>query len=467
MASLILTPDYTSLGTGVNLDNATEPLDILLPDSYRSGHILVSGSTRSGKSRLCENIIEQDIRKGYNIILIDPKIDQDLANKVTQIAIACGRGNDLMFINVLFPEYSISINPLSHWFLQEEIVAHCVAGIEDGKEAFYRNIGKLICTIVIDALNLLSHLAGAGRAKFSFEDIASRVSRQGLLDLSSELSSHAENYPAADKLNNRVLSLLNSGEEYYGKVSTSLQITLQDLTTGNVGRIVGTGTANKFLDKLEQGKGVILVGQMGNMVVDDAAKTLAKVILSMVLKYAGRVIGSDREKFAIPLCLHIDECQSILFASFNDAYAKIGSSNTWITSYVQDFAQIKAEMGPDHAQAIMANNNTKIFLRSPDPDSAELITKHFGTHKVLSPIMAFNTITTREVEEDVIAPFDVIALRPREFYMMTYSGGTGYRGRYRGTTYDVSPMWVKINYPNAPATAYGATTASTTPGGVP
>ena len=52
------------LGEGVNLDRPEEVIDLSVRDSDRKGHFWCFGTTRVGKTRLLENIIEQDIRKG-------------------------------------------------------------------------------------------------------------------------------------------------------------------------------------------------------------------------------------------------------------------------------------------------------------------------------------------------------------------------------------------------------------------
>jgi len=63
----------TSLGTGVNMDHRTKIVPIAIPDADRKRHTFVFGTTGVGKTRLCENLIEQDIRKGYSVVYFDPK----------------------------------------------------------------------------------------------------------------------------------------------------------------------------------------------------------------------------------------------------------------------------------------------------------------------------------------------------------------------------------------------------------
>ena len=60
----------TVLGKGVNLADRSRDLLITIPDGERSGHLGCFGTTRIGKTRLMESVIEQDIHKGYNLAWI-------------------------------------------------------------------------------------------------------------------------------------------------------------------------------------------------------------------------------------------------------------------------------------------------------------------------------------------------------------------------------------------------------------
>src|ERR1039457_1054224 len=448
---LPLKDHITYFGYGRNMDDPTKLLDIGIPDEYRSGHVFVSGSTRSGKTGLAENIIEQDIRKNYNVFLIDPKTDQGVVEKIIQTAIAVGRFDDLLYINPMYPEISNTVNPLSHWFAEEEIVGHCISGIKEGKDPFFRNIAKDITSSVVEFIALHARLGKMGRAVCTFNEIANGASSAGLGKLAAQLKEGTNNeLPEVKNLLGKMEQTLAYGAETYGKVASSLQVAMHELTSGNIGRIVGSGRNNKFISRINQGKGVILIMQLGSLVIQDAAKTLAKVLLSMIMCYAGTVMGSRPRQLDRPLCIHIDEAQSVMFQALDEAYAKVGASNIWITSYVQDNTQVRAEMGPDRARAIIANHNTKIFLRSPEEEGASMIANHFGVKKGLSAILGFNSITTREVEEPFLQPFDIISLPKREFYMVTYADDTSIKGRYHGYTHELSERVMSIEYPIMP-----------------
>ena len=64
---------WTHIGTGVHLDHPDTIVELGFPDNFRKGHFWCFGTTRVGKTRLMEHIIEQDISKGYSVVAIDPK----------------------------------------------------------------------------------------------------------------------------------------------------------------------------------------------------------------------------------------------------------------------------------------------------------------------------------------------------------------------------------------------------------
>jgi len=73
-------------------------------DADRSGHFGCFGTTRVGKTRLIENIVEQDIRKGYNVVVIDPKGDTELFSKIVQVAAESGRLEEVMLLTPIYPD---------------------------------------------------------------------------------------------------------------------------------------------------------------------------------------------------------------------------------------------------------------------------------------------------------------------------------------------------------------------------
>jgi len=426
------------LGKGFAFKNPSKIIDIKLYDKHRTGHMWVFGTTRSGKTRLIEHMLETDLRKGHSVVLIDPKGDIEIFEKIVQIAAETNRLDDLMLINPIFPDYSMSLNPLHYYYMPEELVGHLVSGVEVGKEPFFYNVAYETSLIVVQSYLLLAKME-TGNSRFNFNDVKDIISHHDLEELLRKIKSIDTD--EGRQLAGDLEKIVNSGQDYYNKVSSSLRVALMELTQGNIGRLIGNARENRFIDRLQKGQGVILVVQLGSLITRKAAFTLGKVIVSMIQAFVGRVFSSGK-KVTPSLCLYIDEAQNVLYKGIDDLFAKAGGANVWVHGFSQSVNQIYAELGQEYGNAILDNTNTKLFLRVPDKATAEYISEHFGEVKGFSPILNVGgTITFRDEEKETLKPIDLLELKPREFYMI------GYDGRFKGVTASVEGSIVKLQYP--------------------
>src|SRR6266568_2686606 len=320
----------THIGTGVNMDHPTRIVPLSIPDSYRKRHMFVFGTTGVGKTRLCENLIEQDINKGYSVVYFDPKGDQQIFTKIFDVARKSGRLDELMLVTPIFPEYSSVVDPMAFYFMIDELVGHIISGIQGGKEPFYRNIAKEITTAVITANILLATEEGRLPA-MNIDTIRQSIRRDALEETMNALrriGSHEANLTAG-----MLEDILKSPMEYYAKVSSTLRTALMELSSGNIGKIIGQADSNRFIKRLEAGERVILVVHTGAMIAREASATLGKVILSMIQSFIGRVYLSDKQRVSPPLSIFIDEAQSLFYQGVEDLFAKAGSADVMVTAF--------------------------------------------------------------------------------------------------------------------------------------
>ena len=183
------------LGEGYRLSAKTldgkipRPQELYVPDADRKGHMWCFGTTRVGKTKIIENMIEQDIRKGHSVIVIDPKGEISLFSKIVQIAEETGRLKDqLMLMTPICPDCSVEVNPLSHYSMSEELVGHVVSGIDVGKEKFFFNVAYEISLVIVQAMILTgSKRETHHRKAFNLNDIKNRVSKDELKTLQGEV----------------------------------------------------------------------------------------------------------------------------------------------------------------------------------------------------------------------------------------------------------------------------------------
>lgn len=429
------------LGTGVQLDDPTRMRDLILPDSYRKRHTFVFGTTGTGKTRLAELMIEQDIRAGKSVVFLDPKGDQQIFTKVFDVARQVGRETEMMLVTPVFPEYSAVVDPLAYYFMPDELVGHIVSGIQGGREPFYRNIAKEITSAVISGTIMLARAEGRIPLQ-NIDAIRQSIRRRALEEMANALL--RVNDGEAASVAGVLQDILTSPQDYYAKVSSTLRTCLNELSSGNIGAIIGKAESNRFIERLEAGQRVILVVHTGSMITREAGATLGKVLLSMIQSFVGRVYLSGKQRVSPVLSIYIDEAQSLFYQGVEDLFAKAGAADVMVHAFAQSVNQLYAAVGEEFAKSVLDNTNTKIFLRCSDPETSEYVVRHFGTRKILNSIYNPAQVTTREIEEDVLKPHDILNLQPREFYLMTYSG------RFRGKTAEVDDPTLRIRFPNAP-----------------
>lgn len=433
----------TFIGHGWSLENQGKIKKISLPDSARKGHLFCFGTTRIGKTKLIEQMIEQDIRKGYSVVFFDPKGDPDIFSKIIQVVNEEKCQEALSLVTPIFPECSAHIDPLSHYYMPEEIVSHVVSGIK-AKEEFFINIAYETTLIVILALIEFAKVKNE-KPVFNFNIIKERISYKDLVNMKTQL----ESLPKSPEVEDVLVSLrqiVDSPQDYFAKVSASLRTVLTSLSTGSAGSIIGKTTTNKFIQRLEAGKQVIMVVQTGSLLTRKTAHMIARVLLSMIQSFVGRKYASGK-KVDPPMCLYLDEAGSLLYMGIEDLFNKSGGADVWIHAFTQSIADPEAEIGKPQARKILDNTNTKIFMRVNDPGTAEYIAAYSGMQKKYSPILSLGGgITIREIEEPAVRPEDVMNLKQREFFMFSAEGA------FRGKTAFTKEPYLKIIYPQTKST---------------
>ncbi|MBA5867287.1 MAG: TraM recognition domain-containing protein [Nitrospira sp. CR1.3] len=430
-------PELTLLGFGANLDDIRQEGLFAIRDADRSGHFGCLGTTRVGKTRLVENIVEQDIRKGYSVVVVDPKGDIELFSKIVQTAAECGRLEELMLLTPIFPEESVYLDPLSSYYMEDELVNHIISGIK-AREDFYIAIATQVAQVVVSGLIVLAKAKGIA-PQISFYDVKLRVGHKDLMQFRDTLQA----LPGTEELCLAIDQITHGPnmQDFYAKVSASLQTMLSALTFGTTGRIIGKAKTNEFIRRLESGKRVIMVCNTGTLLTRRTAHIIAKVFISMIQSLVGRLFASGRA-LTPPLCLHIDEGHNVLYPDIKELFNKGGGANIWIHLYTQSLAQIQEEVGPYAAQSIMDNINSWAYFLVNHPETAQYVEDSTPLVTRPEPIITLGGgVTMRMAEQRQVLRDRVMSLPKRWFYFRTY-GQT-----YKGETLDTTPLYVNVKFP--------------------
>ncbi|MGO9137845.1 MAG: type IV secretory system conjugative DNA transfer family protein [Syntrophales bacterium] len=417
------------------LDDNLPSNDILIDDDMRTGHVGCFGTTRVGKTKLIENLISQDIAKGYNVVVIDPKGDTELCCRIVQTCMEYGRLDDLMMLTPIFPDCSMRLNPLSHWYMQDELVDHVVSGIKS-KEDYYIAIATSVTQAIVQGLILQSDRFQK-RPQINFNEIRRRADFVSLKDFRDQFVAYNKAKDLTEELN----QILAAPLDFFAKVSSSLLTTLRALTTGNVGEIIGKAFENEFLSRIERKQGVVLFCNTGSLLARRTAHIVGKVIVSSIQSLIGRWLSSGK-KLNPPLCLHIDEAHNVMYRGIQELFNKCGGGNVWVHIYTQSIAQIVDEIGEESAISILDNINTWIYMLVNHPETARYIEEATPEARQFEPTFRFDAgLMMRSDAVPMITSQQLLSLQRRQFFMRHY-------GRFfYGRTADVKPLLVNVTYP--------------------
>jgi hypothetical protein len=158
-----LAQDLASTTGGAQVDGdpriwaaiADEVRPIFLDEKVLNLHANILGAPGSGKTRFLENILVQAITSGRPLVMVDPKLDRRLLNRVWEIARRAGRASDLHLFHLNAPrcrEVS-DYNPLYVYNDPAELCARVAAVVEKTRDPFWFRVGMSTAK----AVTMLSH----------------------------------------------------------------------------------------------------------------------------------------------------------------------------------------------------------------------------------------------------------------------------------------------------------------------
>lgn len=156
--------DLFYLGVGVDLDQVQKGNKIVaIPWGDIENHSIILGTTRMGKTKGMLNYVRQNIMRGDNVAIVDPKggVGQEVLNCVLEYASSSNRLEDFVYINPAETSSSTLFNPL--YGMEDEEIASLIGELiyptTNPDNEFYLKyamtiIKQILCAIsFLDALN--------------------------------------------------------------------------------------------------------------------------------------------------------------------------------------------------------------------------------------------------------------------------------------------------------------------------
>ena len=376
-----------------------EEQPLVLPWSELVGHVLIGGTTRSGKTRLLEVILSEAIRGPGTVIIIDPKGDAELLIRAATEAHRSGR--EFAFFGPAFPAVSSSFNPLSMCTSTTELAARVQAlmpgggGMSKGDPFFteyplavIEKIGAAQAAVgdkwTIAGLNACTTLVPP------FEDLVARYlygkvlgnKNKDVPDLEELKAEYAAKRGAKpDHLADALLDDQEKPREHFVQVTANLVPAFRGVTGGKMDRLLSSSKPQLTWKGVVSERKVVYFA-MSSLLYGEVANRIGRVILQDLIGFLGRRYAFEDPAKMTPLTILIDEFSNVAYPGFIDALNKGGGARANIMLAMQSLADPEASMGKDGTQRVLDNLNTRIWFRLTDDATARLAVEGLGMTSV-------------------------------------------------------------------------------------
>ena len=374
---------------------------LVLPWSELVGHVLIGGTTRSGKTRLLEVILSEAIRGPGTVIVIDPKGDAELLIRAATEARRMDR--QFAFFSPASPECSSSFNPFSMCSNTTELAARVQAlmpgggGMAKGDPFFteyplavVEKIGAAQHAVgekwTIKGLNAATTLVPPFEnllARYLARQVGNRKDKnRDLPDLETLITEYRLRQASdRDLLADALIDDHEKPRDHFVQVTANLVPAFRGVTGGEMDRLLSSSDPDLTWDGVVEKRKVVYFA-MSSLMFGEVANRIGRVILQDLIGFLGRRYARDDPAKMTPLTILIDEFSNVAYPGFIDALNKGGGARANIMLAMQSLADPEASMGKDGTQRVLDNLNTRIWFRLTDDATAKLAVEGLGMTSV-------------------------------------------------------------------------------------
>ena len=330
---------------GVKGGGAIRIGSILLRDDTRLRQTHIVGATGTGKSVLLEQLVFQDLARGYGAVIIDPKGDRELYERVRGYCKLLGREEDLHLLSATYCEESVRWNP-------------CRLG----------NVSELQSKFFNSAIYTEPHYA--------------KACELGLLKAFKGLTSEmADGFTVSDLL----IKLMEISQEEKDATIKGLFLDLYNLAEGEWREILCCGSKNRESTEISlldiTRKNEILFVDLPTESKSVQSTRMGRLLLQELMLISGLRKTFPNIRAGKPFSVYIDEFDAFATENFATFLNKGRSSGFMIHMAHQTLSDLE-KVGKHFEGQVLGNTNVRFIFRQDDPVDAERWSKFLGTQKV-------------------------------------------------------------------------------------
>ncbi|MBO6258781.1 MAG: conjugative transfer system coupling protein TraD [Succinivibrio sp.] len=389
---------------------------VLFLEKDLGGHTMVFGTTGSGKTRLFELLIFQALQRGDAVIVLDPKGDRDLRNRMKH---ACDtfRKSDFFELDVLNEYSNIVFDLLGTDEDSGQLASRLASLIEGGGSASsFKAYAHMGIKNAIDTLYLRGHRPtvdairtvllnptvytetiytffrqlinreGMEEARVYYERIAGAEAENGRDRKNSGLNLYKGLYVwlrHKKLLNEREQTCLESvfgaaayESSYYLKITAGIIPVLDSLTGRRLQKLLEPKKADFDRTVLDFAriidKRLVFYTALHCLSDSVSGSNLGRLMLSSLASVAGRIYAAGKSQSRVSI--FVDEASELVSEEMLQLLNKSRGAGFAMTLATQTAADFAARSGSERMIAqIIGNCNNLISLRSKDLESARII----------------------------------------------------------------------------------------------
>lgn len=452
---------------------------ITIPLDHTAGHVLLVGTTRSGKTRFLDTIISQAVARGESVIVWDPKSDFGLKEALRKAALRHGGPDKYVYFHPAFPELSARIDPLKNFNRATELATRVAALIpsETGADPFTA-YSQMLLTVITEAL-LLANIKPSLNLyrKYVSTGLEPLVCTATRAFCDNNVPNWEKEYkPYKDKMKEptlyyQALSFVNYYNEqlatkypspalenlyaqhgherqHAAKMTASLMPVLNMLTSGSLGELLSPESDDPHDRRpITDFARIIRNRQCCYIGLDSLSDNMVGSAIGSMFLSDMTAVSGDRYNYEIgdaPVTLIIDEASEVVSDKMVQLLNKAGGSNIRLVIATQTFADFAARVGSqDKARMVLGNLNNMIVLRTIDGATQEYIAESMpatyvrhieygqATDVKTSNAFDFGYRISESVKETEVPLVDapIMGILPNLEFFAKVSGGTVYKGR--------------------------------------